>query len=111
MIVVTLTERGKNLSLRLEGHAGYAEHGKDIVCASASILAYTTAQFVMEAEHSGDLESPAEIRLESGDTIISCEPSEGTWLAIQNVFLFAKMGYALLAHNYPQYVSLHTDLT
>lgn len=28
-------------SLRLSGHAGFAEKGKDIVCAAASILAYT----------------------------------------------------------------------
>lgn len=108
MLKVTFTESGQKLSLRLEGHAGCAEMGEDIVCASASILAYTTAQFVMEAEHNGDLASPAEIRLESGDTIISCEPSEDTWLAIQNAFLFAKMGYALLEHNYPQYVRLNT---
>lgn len=106
MITVTFTEMGNKLSLRVEGHAGYAEHGKDIVCASASILAYTVAQFVMEAEHSGDLESSAEIRLESGDTIISCEPCEDTYNAAQNVYLFAKMGYAILAHNYPHYVRL-----
>lgn len=108
MIKVTFTTEGKKLSLRLEGHAGYAEHGKDIVCASASILAYTTAQFVMEAEHNGDLASPSEIRIESGDTIISCEPCEDTWCAVQNMFLFAKMGYALLEQNYPQYVRLNT---
>ena len=106
MLKVTLLTEGKKLSLRLEGHAGYAEPDKDIVCASASILAYTVAQFVTEAEHNGDLASPAEIRLESGDTIISCEPPEDTWLGMQNVFLFAKMGYALLEHNYPQYVRL-----
>ena len=104
--MVTFTEKGRKLSLRLEGHAGYAEHGKDIVCASASILAYTVAQFVMEAEHNGDLVSPAEIRLGSGDTLISCEPSVGMYLGMQNTFLFAKMGYALLEHNYPQYVRL-----
>jgi hypothetical protein len=60
----------------------------------------------MEAEHSGDLESSAEIRLESGDTIISCEPCDDAYNAVQNVYLFAKMGYAILAHNYPQYVRL-----
>ena len=106
MIKVTFTERGSILSLRLEGHAGYAEIGKDIVCASASILAYTLAQFVMEAEHKGDLASPAEIRLDSGDTLISCEPADDTWLGMQNIYLFAKMGYALLEHNYPQHVRL-----
>ena len=107
MIKVTFTESGKKLSLRLEGHAGYAEIGKDIVCASASILAYTVAQFVMEAENKGDLISPAQIQVESGDTSILCEPCEDAYNAVQNVYLFAKMGYALLAHNYPQYVRLN----
>jgi uncharacterized protein YsxB (DUF464 family) len=106
MIKVTFTESGKKLSLRLEGHAGYAEIGKDIVCASASILAYTVAQFVMEAEHKGDLTAPAEIKLESGDTVISCEPTDDIFYGMQAMFLFAKTGYALLEHNYPQYVRL-----
>ena len=106
MINVTFTTEGNKLSLRLKGHAGYAEHGKDIVCASASILAYTVAQFVKEAEHKGDLASPPHIHLESGDTLVACEPCEDTYNAVQNAYLFAKMGYALLAHNYPQYVRL-----
>lgn len=106
MIKVTFTESGDKLSLRLEGHAGYAEHGKDIVCASASILAYTVAQFVTEAEHNGDLISPAQIQLESGDTFISCEPSKAILHGMQDMYSFAKMGYALLEHNYPQYVRL-----
>ena len=107
MLKATFTERGKILSLRIDGHAGYAEVGKDIVCSSASILAYTVAQFVMEAENKGDLVSPAEIRLDSGDTVISCEPTEDAVSALQSVYSFAKMGYALLAHNYPQYVQLN----
>jgi uncharacterized protein YsxB (DUF464 family) len=106
MIKVTFTEKGNNFSLRLEGHAEYAEIGKDIVCASASILAYTVAQFVMEAEQSGDLVSPPQIQLESGDTFISCEPSEDILHGMQDMYLFAKMGYVLLEHNYPQYVRL-----
>ena len=106
MIKVLIATEGKKLVLRLEGHAGYAEHGKDIVCASASILAFTVAQFVMEAENQGDLASPPHIQTDSGDTLISCEPGEDTYDAVQNAFLFAKMGYALLAHNYPQYVRL-----
>jgi uncharacterized protein YsxB (DUF464 family) len=106
MLKVMIATEGKNLVLRLVGHAGYAEHGKDIVCASASILAYTVAQFVEEAERRGDLASPADIRLESGDTFICCEPGEDTYDAMQSVYSFARKGYALLAHNYPQYVRL-----
>ena len=106
MIKVTFTEEGNKLSLRLEGHAGYAEHGKDIVCASASILAFTVAQFVMEAEHKGDLKAPAEVKVEGGDAFISCEPTEEGFSMMQNMYLFAKIGYALLQHNHPQYVRL-----
>ena len=106
MVKVTFTETGNTLSLRLEGHAEYAEHGRDIVCASCSILAYTVAQFVMEAENKGDLASPPQIDLESGNTIISCEPNDDALRVMQDMYSFAKVGYALLAHNYPQYVRL-----
>ena len=107
MIEVTFTESGEKLSLRLKGHAGYAEIGKDIVCASATILAYTVAQFVTEAEHKGDLLSPPEVKLESGDTIISCEPNDEAFYAIRNAYLYTVLGYQILEHNYPQYVRLN----
>lgn len=106
MVKVTFTEAGNTLSLRLEGHAEYAENGRDIVCASCSILAYTVAQFVMEAENKGDLASPPQIDLEVGDTTISCEPTEAILNGMKDMYSFAKIGYALLEHNYPQYVRL-----
>ncbi len=96
MITATFTERGKILSLRLEGHAGYAEHGKDIVCSSASILAYTLASIAES------LDEDAIICLKSGDSIIECESNPST----RNAFNYTKVGYALLEHNYPQYVRL-----
>jgi uncharacterized protein YsxB (DUF464 family) len=110
MIKVTFTESHEKLSLRIEGHAGYAEHGKDIVCASATILAYTVAQYVEYEDNQGNLNAPAEIRLESGDTVVSCEPKEEILKWLWDAYQFAKMGFLILAHNYPQYVSLD-DLT
>lgn len=106
MVKVTFTEKGQVLSLRLEGHAGYADIGNDIVCASCSILAYTVAQFVMEAEKKGDLASPPQIDLKSGNTIISCEPTEDIFDVMKDMYLFAKIGYALLEHSHPQYVEI-----
>lgn len=96
MIVATFNEVGKKLSVRVEGHAGYAEHGKDIVCASASILAYTLASFVMNVDGSV-------VELASADTTIECETDDES---IINAFDYAKRGYELLALNYPQYVKL-----
>ena len=109
MITVSFTQEGDKLSLRLEGHAGYAEIGKDIVCASATILAYTVAQFVTEAEGKGDLLSSPQVQLERGDTIISCEPNDGAFYAIRNAYLYAVLGYQILEHNYPQYVRLNAN--
>lgn len=97
MIKVTFTESPEKLYLRIEGHAEYAEHGKDIVCASASILAYTLASIVDSFD---EIESA--IDLTSGDTTIECECNTST----RNAFAYTKVGYALLEHNYPQYVRL-----
>ena len=102
MLKVTFTESGKKLSLRLEGHAGYAEIGKDIVCASASILAYTLASIV----DSFDEIEPV-IDLTSGNTTIECEcKDDETYIKVANAYHYTKIGYALLEHNYPQYVRL-----
>ena len=106
MLKVSFEQKGNNLSLKLEGHAGQADIGHDIVCASASILAYTVAQFVKEAEANGCLKASAEIKLESGDAVVSCNPIDDMLIDIQNIYLFAEKGYHLLAHNYPQFVDL-----
>ncbi len=103
MIKVTFAESGNKLSLRLEGHAGYAEHGKDIICASASILAYTLASIV----DSFDVVEPI-IDLTSGDTTIECQcRDDDTYVKVANAFHYTQIGYALLEQNYPQYVRLN----
>ena len=101
MITATFTEEGEKLSLRLEGHARCAEPGKDIVCASASILAYTLAS-IIEANDQGSTTN-----LEGGDTFIECDCKDHPRAElIKNSFRFAFAGYSLLEHNYPQYVRL-----
>lgn len=43
MINVTLFQQNKVVHrIRVEGHAGYADHGNDIVCAAVSILVINT---------------------------------------------------------------------
>ena len=110
MIEVTFTKKDGVHSLKVEGHAWYAEHGKDIICASASMLAYTLAQFVRDKESLGWFATPTEIRLDRGDTLVSCDPwGENEW-NVRDAYDLIKRGYALLAQNYPQFVSLN-DLT
>ena len=107
MIKVTFTESGQKLSLRLEGHAGYEEHGKDIVCSSASILAYTVAQEIKHMESLGKLAEPPTIDLSEGDATVVCRAkSIKAYEELLHKFDIIRLGYELLAHNYPQYVRL-----
>lgn len=105
MIRVTLTRAGNTVSLRLEGHAGYDVSGKDIVCASASILAYTVAQLVCELDANGRLIKSPIVRLNEGDALIEAECKDFKALAEARAIMhFAKAGYSLLQNSYPEYI-------
>lgn len=97
----------RELKMTVKGHAGQADVGHDIICASASILAYTVAQ-VLKAMHShGDLTEEPKIRLNSGDAVVSCRVKEdNNYAEALHTFFVAQVGYSLLAHNYPNFVEL-----
>ena len=95
------------VSLHVKGHAGQNEPGHDIVCASASILAYTLAQNIKMSEERGHLKYSPKIKLKEGDSIITCRAKdEDAYTEILHTFLVIQTGYVLLAHNYPQYVAV-----
>jgi uncharacterized protein YsxB (DUF464 family) len=61
------------VALTLKGHSVQAETAHDIVCASASILAYTVAQIVTFMEGQGKLTKKPVIKIKEGDAIITCQ--------------------------------------
>ena len=95
-----------SITLKLSGHAGQAEKGHDIVCAATSILAYTVAQALQFMYEQGDLQKKPHIKLEEGDTIIVAKPKADSYAEALHTFFVAQVGYHLMAHNYPQYVTL-----
>ena len=97
----------KYLSLTVEGHAGADARGHDLVCASASILAYTVAQVVTLMERNGELDGKSCIEMSEGNaTIIFRCKSDETYATAKHTFYVAETGYFLLAHNYPQNVEV-----
>nr|DAJ22685.1 MAG TPA: YsxB-like protein [Siphoviridae sp. cttZS1] len=99
MIQVTYNEVGDEMILRAEGHAGYAEKGKDIVCAAVSVLMQTLAY-----------------------SIGTCMMDDGRGLSVQahqscdNMAKFELVtdGLILLAKQYPEnvrYTNVHGDET
>ena len=97
----------KYLRLTVEGHAGSDAKGHDLVCAMASILAYTVAQVVQAMEHQGELSGKPCVELKEGDaTIIFRCKNNDIYAKARHTFFVAETGYTLLAHNYPQYVEV-----
>lgn len=86
--------------LTLEGHADYAETGKDIVCAAVSILVTSLAAmldyFDDDFEKAVVEEGNVDIRFNAG----IADPFADT------VFQMAMEGFELLADKYPDHVSI-----
>lgn len=98
MIQVIYNEVGDEMILRAEGHAGYAEKGKDIVCAAVSVLMQTLACSV-DANN-------------TGNTFELSDGKNGNRLTVQapmsvlnrNKFDLVVEGLIRLAENYPENV-------
>ena len=90
------------LRLDVEGHAGYAEEGKDIVCAGVSILTYALARALEEAEQRGRCEYKAKI--EGDRALIWANPRMGYLSEIKAYFRIAVAGLRMLQEEYPGYV-------
>ena len=90
--------------LTVTGHAGSAEKGHDLVCASASMLAYTLAANVANMADNGQVREPI-MRMDEGDTEISCNPRHNLKASVTLIFDSICVGFELLSHDYPEYIS------
>ena len=88
----------------IEGHAYSGEKGHDLVCASASILAITLASFVENVKKAKQVYNPT-IKLDEGDTLISCDAPNKYKSSITLVFDSICGGFELLARDYPDNIS------
>lgn len=92
--------------LKVKGHAGQNNKGKDIVCSAASILTYTIAQYLQYVNKQGGLQKNPRIAINDGDALIVAKPTKEYMGEVLNAFFVAEVGYHLLAQNYPQYVEI-----
>lgn len=93
-------------NLRMQGHAGSAPRGQDLVCAGASTLALTLGRAATLMEEEEMLARPALVRLEAGDTAISVLPRQEWAASADAIFWTILLGLSRLAKAYPQYVQL-----
>ena len=105
----TMDANKRQVSLHVKGHAMSAVKGNDLICASASILAYTVAQNIQMAEERGMLKYSPTLKLRDGNSIITCRAiDDDSYTELLHTYLVIQAGYQMLAHNYPQNVAVET---
>lgn len=86
-------------ALTLTGHAGYAPHGSDIVCAAASMLAMALAQALEELPGSG-----VQTEAGAGRMQIRLAPERRARRDCAVLLAGALAGFRLLARQVPEHV-------
>lgn len=91
--------------LQADGHAGYDEPGKDIVCAAVSALLQALALGLDRLERYGDVCDKV-ILLDTGDAVLAATPTKGNEREVR--LLFDVFGEALLrlAEDYSEYIEV-----
>ena len=102
-MILVVYDRKKHC-LTMQGHACAAEKGQDIVCAAASILAYTLAASVVNMNKLGSLENCV-VRMDEADTEIHCTPDAETECVAKLIYDTVCAGFELLADTYPDNVT------
>ena len=102
MIEVVYYRRYNRVTVK--GHAKSAEPGHDLVCASASMLAYTLAANVAKMAEGGQVRMPI-MHLQEGDTEISCSPRHNLKATVTLIFDSLCVGFEMLASRYPEYIT------
>ena len=93
------------LRVQADGHAGYDEPGKDIVCAAVSALLQALALGLERLERYGHATDTVML-LEEGEAVLAAIPAQGHQQAVR--LLFDVFGEALLrlAEEYYEYIEV-----
>lgn len=102
MIKISLSSAAP-YSFEIKGHSGYAEEGKDVVCAAVSAVGQTALLGLLKF-------CPSEVRYETDDgylkVVLSEISSEDKRLRIETILLTMREGLKDIADGYPRFVKL-----
>ena len=99
-------EQRGSVHMVMEGHADTAPKGKDLVCAGASMLAYTAGQAVRFLYEQGKLACRPRIQVQPGKAVIIATPKKETVGEVLYLYWVVQAGAYVLARNFPRAVGL-----
>lgn len=103
MIRVNVDVEG--MRLEVNGHAGFAPPGQDIVCAAASTLAYTLAQNLVLTLQPDEYTA----KFEDGHARIEARPPEALADDCRRIFMTIANGFYMLEVQFDQYIQLEGE--
>ena len=99
MIYAKYDRNGDMHNLFINGHAGYAPKGQDIVCAGVSSLVYALIGWL---ENNSEYTRLVSIDDSNGEVVIYCEGDE----MVSAVFYMTALGIEQIASTYPDHVDI-----
>lgn len=108
MTCVRLVRRtdGRFVSCSASGHAGYAEHGSDIVCSALTALLRTTAQVLSEIDEI-TVDEQADVRGQLHFTADAFNADNEADACLRYAGRFLEKGLSSLKHEFPAYIELN----
>ena len=100
MIHATYDRDGRMHTLSVNGHAGYAKRGEDIVCAGVSAIVYSLVAWL---ENNSESEEYVSIDEHNGEVVIACEGDDN----VASVFYMAAIGIETISNTYPDHVDIN----
>ena len=91
--------------ISIEGHAGAAPEGCDIVCSAASILALTLVGAVERLDAEGDV-THVSSSVSKGSVQLDFTVKERALEKVSAIVNTVTDGYLMLEENYPEFVSV-----
>ena len=104
MLKIDIGKKGNRFSLKMDGHCGFDDEGKDIVCAAASILCLTLERVIRENEDK--LIRTPDVDIKKGSCKIEFEAKDEYTAALTNVFYTVDSGFRILASQYPENIQI-----
>lgn len=99
--IIATNSKGK-FSIKIEGHSGYADSGKDIVCSAVSVLAFTLLN-----EIQGRSKILKNLAYEIKDAYFQLSFDYSDSIEIRAVLHTIMGGLNMVAEQYPEYVCIN----
>lgn len=102
MTVIEIKKQDEEYTMTMNGHSGYGEYGKDIVCASISTLAFTWINQLQEFERI-NFAKITQLDMRDGEIFLRFKSSKDVVLwAFKTIIT----GFLMLEEKFPQNLSV-----